>query len=181
VGAKMNSSTDFDSAKWNNLNTGAYCMKFFYNYYAVSDTRNIAPQGWHIPSDEEWEQLEIYLGMNKDTASKVNWRGTTEGNKLKSKSDRDWLYSTLGVLTNSSSKAATLYGTNESGFNAVGTGCMIFFGIPGNPGEYSTAFWWTSTQLGNFAWYRYIDLEKANIFRYYGPKTYGFSIRCIKN
>ena len=178
---KGNFSTDFDSAKWNNLIIGAYSTDFFYNYYTISDSRNIAPQGWHIPTDEEWKILEIFLGMNKDTAEKVNWRGTTEGNKLKSKSDRDWQYSTLGPLYNSSSKVAILYGTNESGFNAVGTGCMMFFGVLGNPGEYSTAFWWTSSQQGNKAWYRYIDLEKPNIFRYYGPKTYGFSIRCIKD
>ena len=32
-----------------------------YNWYAVDDNRGICPEYWHVPSDEEWKQLEMYL------------------------------------------------------------------------------------------------------------------------
>lgn len=35
-----------------------------YNWQAVSDPRNLCPKGWHVPSDNEWKTLELYLGMN---------------------------------------------------------------------------------------------------------------------
>ena len=166
-----------DSAMWNKSESGTYyvgTIGTFYNYYAVADTRNIAPAGWHIPSDAEWKELEIYLGMNPSEADSVNWRGTDQGNKLKIQG--------LGatVWTNPVNKYE-VWGTNESGFSAIGAGCVMFNGVEGIPGANSTGFWWTSSSWGNDAWYRYLDYNKPNVFRYFGAKTYGFSIRCVKN
>ncbi|MEJ2629601.1 MAG: fibrobacter succinogenes major paralogous domain-containing protein, partial [bacterium] len=61
---------------WHDLSTGAYCdynnnegnvstCGHLYNWYAVNDSRNIAPEGWHVPTDEEWKELEMYLGMSR--------------------------------------------------------------------------------------------------------------------
>ena len=177
---------DLDSAKWNNLTSGAYCIinsldsssqnykgklfGFLYNGYTVSDSRNIAPQGWHVPSDNDWKTLEENLGMNTDDANKMNWRGTVEGNKMKIYTG--WI---------APSDIYNTWGTNESGFSAIGGGCCMFNGIWGNPGTFSTGFWWTSSKYNNKPLYRYLDYNKPNIFRYYGPNTYGFSIRCVKD
>ena len=56
---------------------------YLYNWYAVNDPRNIAPEGWHIPGDAEWKVLEEYLGMSTDDADHMSWRGSDQGNKLK--------------------------------------------------------------------------------------------------
>ncbi len=168
---------------WANSKKGSYCIfgnntngefdKFgvLYNWYVVNDTNNIAPAGWHVPSDDEWKTLEIYLGMSQTDANKVNWRGTDEANKLKAASPLGW----------------TIYGsiwsTNESGFTALGSCCRLFDATWGNPGTLSTGFWWTSTQhpANDFAWYRYLDYKNTNVFRYNGSKNYGMSIRCVKD
>jgi uncharacterized protein (TIGR02145 family) len=179
---------NFDSATWNHLDSGAYCIidnsspssqnyqgKLFgllYNGYAVKDSRNIAPVGWHVPSDEDWKQLEKFLGMSDVDLDKLNWRGTDEGNKMKINSG--W---------NSPSDQYHTWGTNESGFSAMGGGCCMFNGVWGDPGTYSTGFWWSSTVNANNGqiWYRYLDYNKSNVFRFYGPMKYGFSIRCVKD
>ena len=51
-------------------------------YYEYSDAINIAPSGWHLPSDEEWQSLEIFLGMSRSDANSFGWRGTDQGTKV---------------------------------------------------------------------------------------------------
>lgn len=144
-----------------------------YNWYAVADPRNLAPEGWHIPTDEEWKELEIYLGMQKSTADSVNWRGTNQGNKLKIQK--------IGKAVWNPSSDILIWGTNESQFSAVAGGCVMFTGILGSPGVQSTGYWWSSSVKDNFAWFRYLDYQKPNVFRLYGSKNYGFSVRCVKD
>lgn len=157
--------------------TASYCIYdnnvtapgLLYNYYAVCDTSILAPAGWHIPSDNEWKVLEMYLGMSQEDADQTNWRGSKEGEKLKIEAPQGWI------------KYSTVWATNESGFTALGGGCRLFNGIWGNPGLTATGFWWASTIYGDQAYYRYLDYKNTNVFRYCGPKTYGFSIRCVKD
>ncbi len=170
----------FDTA-WSNFTTGAYCnntdplgnvIGILYNYYAITDSRGIAPVGWHIPTDAEWKKLEQHLGMNATAADNTGWRGTHEGEKLKVVKGTVFGWADYG----------TIWTTNESGFSALATGCRMFDGSWGDPGQYSTGFWWTSSaQTGNNGWYRHLDYKNANVFRYYGSKNYGFSVRCVKD
>lgn len=71
-----------DPEKWANLTTGAWCYyendgangKVYgklYNWYAVHDPRGLAPEGWHIPSDEEWSALVDFLGGEKIAGGKM--------------------------------------------------------------------------------------------------------------
>jgi len=173
-----NFSIEFDSARWKSIkDTGTYCKGAFgllYNWYAVKDTRNIAPAGWHVPTDYEWKKLEIYLGMGKEVSDSINWRGTNEGNKLKIQG--------VGLTSwTTPDNKYKVWGSNESGLSALPDGCMMFNGIPGNPGPSYTGFWWTTSEQNGEAWYRYLDYNKPNVFRFYGPKNYGFSIRCVKD
>ncbi len=173
--------TDPDSS-WANKKTGAYCKYFnddnnakqyglLYNWYAAIDTGKIAPAGWHIPSDDEWKQLETHLGMSQADASGVNWRGGHEADKMKVASPQGW------------TQFQDIWSNNESGFSALAGSCRLFNGIWGDPGAGAMGFWWASSSHPNNdqAWYRYLDYKKTNVFRYYGPKTYGMSIRCVKD
>lgn len=166
-----------DTTLWNTK--GAYCSYdnsndspgLLYNWLTVTDTNLLAPAGWHIASDDEWKTLEQYLGMNKADADNVNWRGTTEGDKLKISGTGYWyLYNDI-------------WGTNESGFSAKAGGCRMFNGGWSSPyGLAFSGFWWTSsTGPAGEPWYRYLDYKNSNIFRYHGPKTYGFSVRCVQD
>ena len=173
--------TDPDSS-WANTKKGSYCKYFnddnnaaiyglLYNWYAVADTGNIAPIGWHIPTDDEWKELEKHLGMSQTDADKVNWRGSDEGDKMKIHAPYGW------------TRYGSIWATNESGFTALAGSCRLFNGIWGDPGTFATGFWWSASQhtSNNQAWYRYLDYKKSNVFRYYGSKNYGMSVRCVKD
>ena len=84
---------------------GAYCAYennedysqtygYLYNWYTVNDSRNIAPEGWHVPSDEEWMELEMQLGMSQSDANSQGVRGEKEnvGGKLKKANTNLWEY-----------------------------------------------------------------------------------------
>ncbi len=165
-------------AKWNE-NNAAYCIYndgtsleygLLYNWYAVKDSNQIAPAGWHVPTDQDWKDLEQQLGMSAADADKVNWRGSHEGEKLKKQGTQTW------------KQYSTIWATNESGFSALAGGCRMFSGEWSTPlGQVFTGFWWSADSLNDEAWYRYLDYKNANVFRYHGPKNYGFSIRCVMN
>ena len=173
--------TDPDSV-WAQEKKGTYCKYDYddtkaakygllYNWYVVTDTNNIAPAGWHIPSDDEWKTLEMYLGMSQGDADNVKWRGLDEGDKLKVQAPNDW--TTYG----------SVWGSNASGFTALAGCCRLFNATWGDPGTSNTGFWWSSTihTSDNEAWYRYLDYKNSNVFRYHGSKNYGMSIRCVKD
>lgn len=152
--------------------SGTNVKRFLYNWKAIQNKKSIAPEGWHIPSDDEWKELEKQLGMSAEEADKTSWRGTHEGEKLmKEKTFNGTSWTTYGDV----------WPTNESGFSAVADGCRMFDGKPSDAGAQEIGFWWSSTSFANEAWYRHLDYKNKNIFRYHGPQTYGFSIRCVKN
>jgi uncharacterized protein (TIGR02145 family) len=157
---------------WANTLKPAFCIvdsSFggLYNWYTISSLKNIAPKGWHIPSDEEWKKLENAVGMSNSESCNTAWRGSNEAEKLMVNSSIGW------------QTPIVAYGSNESGFSALPGGCRLFSGKVN--AEKNTAFWWTSTEFNNEAWYRYIDGQQRKIFRQHTYKNYGFSIRCVKD
>lgn len=142
-----------------------------YNFYVITSTEEIAPEGWHIPTDEEWKELEEYLGMPVSELDKTNWRGTNEGDALKEETD----------LTNGWIPYEGVWGTNESGFTAIGGSCRVFNGEWGVPGLRHSGFWWTASEKNEYGWYRYLDYKRSGIFRYSAHPNYGFSVRCVKD
>lgn len=141
-----------------------------YNFYALTDTNNIAPAGWHIPTDEEWKTLEKTLGMSASEADKFSWRGTTEASKLKIEAPEGW------------TRFGDIWSDNESGFTALAGGCRLYNGTWADPGLFATGFWWTSTIYdNNEAYYRYLDYKSSQIFRSHVSQNYGMSIRCVKD
>jgi uncharacterized protein (TIGR02145 family) len=166
-----------DTAKWNNDTVGAYCTYdnflnppgLLYNFYAVTNAAKLAPSGWHIPTDAEWKTLEIHLGMTSGEAEKVNFRGTNQADALKQEGSNAW------------SPYSGIWSTNETGFSALAGNCRMFDGVWGDPFGFSyTGFWWTgSNHSEEKAWH--MDYKKSNVFRHHGLKTYGFSVRCVKD
>ncbi|MFI5218153.1 MAG: fibrobacter succinogenes major paralogous domain-containing protein [Bacteroidia bacterium] len=166
-----------EDTAWKNA-SDAYCRYdnnstapgLLYNWYAVNDSREIAPTGWHIPTDEEWKTLEKHLGMSQTEADGLAWRGTNEGDKLKIQAPEGW------------TRFENIWGTNESGFTALAGSCRLFNGTPGQPGLFQTGFWWSKSEYnGDDAWYRYLDYKNSDVFRSHTLKAYGFSLRCVKD
>ncbi len=122
------------------------------------------PDGWHLPSDNEWKILEMYLGMSQTEADAMFSRGTDEGEKMKSISG--W--------------ANDGNGTNISGFNALPGGHRSNNGL--FMGQTYSALWWTSTEYGGGnAWYRSVSNEDGKVTRMRLYESFGYSIRCIKD
>ena len=166
---------------WSAASTGAYCVYenghsqspvpgFLYNWFAVDNAKGLAPDGWHIPTDDDWQQLEQAIGMSSADAMRNGWRGSNEGEKLRVSSPDGWT-----VFEN-------VWSSNESGFTALAGGCRLPDATYGQPGLFSTGFWWTQTESNpDEAFYRYLDYKNSNIFRSHDSKRYGFSVRCVKD
>ena len=161
---------------WSTTSEGAYCnyenndsnadiYGSLYNWYAINDSRGIAPEGWHVPSDEEWKELEMCLGMSQSVADAEGLRGTDEGTKLKS---------TSGWNSNGN-------GTDSYGFTALPAGYRFNNGDFDNIGD--IAYFWSSSDGGSgLAWHRYLSYSVLGISRYhYGNQRDGFSVRCVKD
>jgi uncharacterized protein (TIGR02145 family) len=168
-----------EGGAWIALSTGAYCNNQndtliaavygrLYNWYAVGDSRNIAPEGWHVPTDDEWKQLEMYLGMSLDEVDNAGWRGTDEAGKLKEADTTHWVSPNISA-------------TNESGFTALPGGFRNESGAFADMGH-STHFWTSTEHDVSFAWARSLYHDHANIGRYDAHgKHYGFSVRCVQD
>ncbi|MEY2938376.1 MAG: hypothetical protein RL062_965 [Bacteroidota bacterium] len=160
-------------SNWSHATDGAYCYindsiyGKLYNYLAVSDARKLAPEGWHIPTDSEWQTLEKSIGMSDAQTAGLAWRGTAVAEKLLVKSSIGWPANSV------------LFGTDEVGFSALPGGVRISNGSINT--SQSVGFWWTSTMKDNLVYYRYIDAQFKGVFRQYTQPSYGMSIRCVKD
>jgi uncharacterized protein (TIGR02145 family) len=167
-----------DGGEWVGLSTGAYCeydnnpgnvetYGRLYNWYAVDDSRSIAPSGWHVPSDAEWKELEMYLGMSQVEADGYSWRGTDEGGKLKEAGTTHWNPPNTGA-------------TNESGFTALACGYRYHEGSFLDLGN--MVIYWCSTEYdSDFAWLRGLDYTYSQVYRVYYQEISGFSVRCVQD
>ena len=168
----------FDPTEWDNLGTAASCKYGnnegnvttygrLYNWFAVAEERNIAPEGWHVATDDDWKQLEVFLGMNQTLANSLGWRGTNEGGKLKEAGTTHWV---------SPNTAAT----NETEFSGLPGGYRYEGGMYDGIGMHGV--FWTSTEFNSsFAWTRGLGNIYPGIHRFEGRKVDGFSVRCVKD
>lgn len=153
-----------DEAAWGSLTTGAWCYynndssnaKYgrLYNWYAVNDPRGLAPEGWHIPTKEEWITLVDSLGGDG-----------VAGGKLKAT-----------VLWNSPNTGAT----NSSGFTALPGGVRSSDGLYNALGD--NGYWWTTKEHdATTAVERSLAYDLTDCYMYFLEKSWGMSVRCIKN
>ncbi len=131
--------------------------------------QGVCPDGWHLPSDSEWKELEMYLGMVQADVDKIGYRGLNEGSKLAS-SQNLWA---AGSLVND-----TTFGT--SGFNALPGGGRRYNGTFGHLGD-NANFWSATEKDSSVAWGRHLYSEYSASHRYSNVKSDGFSVRCVKD
>ena len=155
-----------DSA-WSGLSTGAYsdydndpsnseAYGRLYNWYAVKSFHQLCMEGWHVPTDQDWRILTNYLGGD-----------SIAGAKMKEKGVSHWNSPNTGA-------------TNESKFNALPGGYRGAKGTFVDMGAYGN--WWSaSDENAALAWGRYLSASDSLFGRGHGNKTFGFSIRCIKD
>ncbi len=155
-----------DSTEWINLATGAYCYYqnnttanaygLLYNWFAVNDNRGLAPPGWHVASDSEWQTLTDFLGGR-----------FVAGGKLKEADTLHWNPPNIGA-------------TNESGFSGLPGGYRSGIGNFDFWGSYG--YWWSDSESDSInAWARSLSFQSGYIQRQDVWKTLGVSVRCIKN
>jgi uncharacterized protein (TIGR02145 family) len=151
-----------EDEKWNKLKNGAYChynndssnsLKFgkLYNANAVLDDRGLAPQGWHIPTLEEWDILENHIGKMQ---AGLNLKALT-----------GW---------NENSNGIDLFG-----FNAYPAGARDSWGDFYNLGF--DTYWWSSTTSLTGIFYRYLSHDLNFLQQWNDDGSSGFSVRCIKD
>jgi uncharacterized protein (TIGR02145 family) len=131
-----------------------------YNWPAVM-TEGICPSGWHIPSDGEWQTMEISLGMSESEAASEGWRGSPVGDYMKSTSG--WNFGGNG--------------SNSSGFN----GSQCGFRYSGGFFDYGYGDWWSASESGSDSWFRELYSDLDNVNRSHYTRNYGFSARCVRD
>ena len=169
-----------NDADWARLTVGAYCYNdndpinatiygCLYNWIAVNDSSIIAPEGWHVSTDAEWKELEMFLGLDKYEVNDIYGRGTNEGGKLKATGLEYWVIPNAGA-------------TNETGFSALPGGSRDHDGSFGMLGM--VAYFWTTTSRNNddnAAWIHYVHWSGSTVGREPSGKVKGHSVRCVRD
>ena len=157
-----------ENATWAALTSGAYCWYkndsvvnkslygALYNWYAVSDSRKIAPTGWHVPTTAEVTTLVTFLGGEGAAGGKVKEEGTIHF-----------------VVSN-------YLATNSSGFSALPGGLRFNGGVF----DYVTTagYWWSSTEISSTNSTTFsVASSNDDVYLFTNSKTDGLSVRCIKD
>ena len=156
-----------DGKEWDANTTGAYRLPFadtqtflihgaYYHGYAMYNEAGLAPEGWIVPSDDEWNKLRKYIG-------------TPYGTKLKSSSSSYW---------------STNKGTNITGFNALSSG--YYTSATGDSGSGTDIYFWSTTKTRDLLARQdvphYYRLANASTGMPTDTHTFNFGhcIRCVR-
>lgn len=158
-----------------------------YNWYAVNDSRGLAPAGWHIPTDEEWTTLENHLGEDesKKIRSTSGWNNREEDitcSNCKSWNVEYRKKTACHVCKDTKvngKKTLSVNGTNSSGFTGLPGGGRRKNGIFGGLGE--GGYWWSTVEEYTYFTGLLILYDSyGNAFRY-PQHLNGLSIRCLRD
>lgn len=144
--------------QWASMGNESYVSTYgrFYTWYAVTDIRNVCPTDWHVPSDAEWTTLVSLLGGE-----------SVAGGKLKE----------IGITHFASPNDGA---TNEYGFTVLPAGYRTGYGLFSGITD-SGNFWTTTENTATDAWNRGIWSGSTGVSHGYFVKSFGFSVRCIKD
>ena len=161
-----------DPAAWAALTTGAWCWYNndpansaygrLYNWYAVNDPRGLAPKGYHVATNAEWDQFSAKYGGDALSGGSLKATGTVEGaNGL-------WYAPNTGA-------------TNSSGFSGLPGGKRSFIDNSFVYNRY-IGYYWSSTENSSVdAWNRQLNFNSIILDKLYSYKQDGMSVRCIKD
>ena len=157
-----------DDAAWAGLTSGAYCYYMhdsatyaavygkLYNWYAVNDSRGLAPTGFHVATDANWASLETALGGAANAGGEIKETGILH-----------WFTPNTGAA-------------NSVGFNALPGGIRYDDGSFDNITK--AGYWWTSSEvIADNPYYRYVYFDNKELFSDFYFRTIGFSVRCVKD
>jgi len=142
----------------------------YYTYYTITDSRQVCPDGWHIPTDSEWTALTDYLstqgyGYNGDPKDIAKSLAAT------------WSYAPDDQPGNVGNDPGR---NNSSGFTGLATGGRYSNGILSYVGLHG--IWWTATESSQEkSLFRCIGYIPAEVFRGIFSKSYGLPVRCLKD
>ena len=159
----FNNSTTLPMMCWYNNDQVTYTTNKFgalYNWYAINPAtngnKNVCPTGWHVPTDAEWTTLTTFLGGE-----------SVAGVKMKSTGTQYWISPNTGT-------------TNSSGWSGLPGGYRGLNGPFYLVG--SNGYWWSSTENNtDDAWLRALNYTFGGVYRNDNDKTYGFSVRCVRD
>jgi uncharacterized protein (TIGR02145 family) len=140
-----------------------YANKYGY-LYTLDASKNVIPEGWRLPTDEDWSRLEKAMGMSENEISKMEeWRGDI-GNKLKSNSLNNSFNATLG--------GAFVYGNYDLGDNFIYKDMR--------------AYWWSSTKYAtvdslDLYVIRGVRFDNDKVLRGTSTSEAAYNIRLVKN
>jgi uncharacterized protein (TIGR02145 family) len=123
-----------------------------HTYYAIPAIQKLLSDGWRVPSDIDWKRL-------------INFVGDNSCKKLKSKTG--WKDGGNG--------------TDDFGFSVLPAGNLHHDGSPFSCRGYESYFWSSSAYSSPDAWYQYFHYRYATVYRLYFNRSFGFSIRCVRD
>jgi uncharacterized protein (TIGR02145 family) len=158
-------ANETDNTNWRYLSQGAYCWYnhditnkstygALYNFWAVADSRKIAPTGWHVPTNAEWNILFNFYGGE-----------VAAGGKLKESGTSHW-------------SSPNTDATNSNGFTALPGGALNIsdFAWIGEIG-----IWWSSPiEIGRTGSCQ-MDFNEGSVYRDIAGEGPGYSVRCVKD
>ncbi len=181
-GSLGNNNTDDAYGWYNNDINNKYLYGALYTWAAAigntvgsnlnpSEIQGVCPTGWHMPSDNEWIQLEMQLGLSYSQANSYGSRGENQGSQLAGNSQL-W---NNGNLINSAQFGVTGFSALPGGHRNLLFGWFQYCGERG--------YWWSSSSFdgGMAAYYRQLDFNSLAVFRSVEYKLNGFSVRCLKD
>jgi uncharacterized protein (TIGR02145 family) len=170
-GTPIPNATGYD--EWASLETAAYCwynndssyrdpFGALYNWH-VLESGELCPEGWHIPSDEEWNALVSSV----DNSSRA-------GGALKESGTEHW-------------RSPNIAASDQLGFAALPGGYRSYNGTFNL--MRAAAYWWSATEAnwygsssdGSRVIFRSVQHDNAELIRHISEKTNGFSVRCVKD
>ncbi len=151
----------------NNLKNGKKYGKL-YNWFAINDSRGLAPKGWHVPTDDDWTILEQYLDNDapQKMKTKTGWSSWYDGQSCS-------LYSSKEISGN---------GSNTSGFSAMPGGFRNEHGLFSD--IRNGGHWWSSSANTDYTFYTFALLSNdaySGVMRNTLEGAYGLSVRCLKD
>lgn len=167
-----------DASTWANLTTGAWCYYNnaptnnptygkLYNWYAVNDPRGLAPAGWHIPNENEWNLLIKCIDNNSDTSCSSCMALSLAGGRMKTYGTSLWLSPNTG-------------GINSSGFTAVPAGYRT--GIGGFESQRELTGWWSINEYTSYySYWHAVFYNSADALKNNQVKSCGYSVRVVRD
>lgn len=145
---------------------GLYQWNEMMQYNTAQGVQGICPAGWHLPTNDEWCIVETYVDPTI-SCSTTGWRGVDAGDKLKEAGTTHW------APPNTSA-------TNASGFTGLPSGYRDY-GDGSFHHQLSYGYFWTSTENYTHGWARSLGYDYSTIYRFSFDKSFGFSVRCLKD